>query len=163
MSTREFCLTRRKAEIPTFTKVLKAVPQGARDYRPAPKSRTAAELAAMLAASEAALLTLLETGTVQWQEPKAPAASIPDIVAAYEKSANAVNQRLERLDETGWTKKGRLVMEGAPPWEDTIENFVWGWLFDSVHHRGQLTTYLRPMGGKVPSIYGPSADDPGGT
>ena len=41
MSTREFCLTRRKAEIPTFTKVLKAVPQGARDYRPAPKSRTA--------------------------------------------------------------------------------------------------------------------------
>jgi uncharacterized damage-inducible protein DinB len=28
----------------------------------------------------------------------------------------------------------------------------------SVHHRGQLSTYLRPMGGKVPGIYGPSAD-----
>jgi uncharacterized damage-inducible protein DinB len=27
-----------------------------------------------------------------------------------------------------------------------------------VHHRGQLSTYLRPMGGKVPAIYGPSAD-----
>src|SRR2546427_6666673 len=73
MSTREFCLTRRKAEIPTFTKVLKAVPQAKRDYRPAPQSGTAGELAAMLAASEAALLTLLETGTVQWQDPKAPA------------------------------------------------------------------------------------------
>ena len=35
-------------------------------------------------------------------------------------------------------------------------------LNDAIHHRGQLTTYLRPMGGKVPSIYGPSADDPGG-
>src|SRR2546425_7692684 len=93
MSTREFCLTRRKAEIPTFTKVLKAVPQAKRDYRPAPQSRTAGELAAMLAASEAALLTLLETGTVQWQDPKAPAPSIAGIATAYEKSANAVNQR----------------------------------------------------------------------
>lgn len=30
------------------------------------------------------------------------------------------------------------------------------------HHRGQLSTYIRPMGGAVPSIYGPSADDKGG-
>ena len=54
-----------------------------------------------------------------------------------------------------------VVEPGAPAWEDTIAQFVWGFLFDAVHHRGQLTTYLRPMGGKVPSIYGPSADDPG--
>ena len=39
---------------------------------------------------------------------------------------------------------------------------LWGAIFHNIHHRGQLTTYLRPMGGKVPSIYGPSADDPGG-
>ncbi|HZL66321.1 MAG TPA: DinB family protein, partial [Candidatus Limnocylindrales bacterium] len=32
-------------------------------------------------------------------------------------------------------------------------------LFDAIHHRGQLTVYIRPMGGKVPAIYGPSADD----
>jgi uncharacterized damage-inducible protein DinB len=38
----------------------------------------------------------------------------------------------------------------------------WGYLFDMVHHRGQLSSYLRPMGAKVPSIYGPSADDSGG-
>ena len=42
-------------------------------------------------------------------------------------------------------------------------DFVWGMFFDAIHHRGQLTTYLRPMGGKVPSIYGPSGDDPGGS
>ena len=47
------------------------------------------------------------------------------------------------------------------PWADTLENFAWGFLLDAVHHRGQLTTYLRPMGSKVPSIYGPSADDSG--
>jgi len=38
---------------------------------------------------------------------------------------------------------------------------LWGFLFDAIHHRGQLSSYLRPMGAKVPSIYGPSADDPG--
>jgi uncharacterized damage-inducible protein DinB len=37
---------------------------------------------------------------------------------------------------------------------------MWLALFDAVHHRGQLTTYIRPMGGKVPSVYGPSADSP---
>ena len=52
-------------------------------------------------------------------------------------------------------------MEGSPAWEDTISQMFWGFLFDAVHHRGQLSTYLRPMGGKVPSIYGPSADDTG--
>ena len=46
-------------------------------------------------------------------------------------------------------------------WSDTLENMFWGYLFDMVHHRGQLSAYLRPMGGKVPSIYGPSADDSG--
>lgn len=37
---------------------------------------------------------------------------------------------------------------------------AWSFLFDIVHHRGQITTYLRPMGSKVPQIYGPSADEP---
>jgi uncharacterized damage-inducible protein DinB len=162
MSTRQFCLARRKTEIPTFVNVLKAVPQGKRDYRPEPKSRTAAELAALLATEEAALASLLETGTTEWKE-QPPAANMADIVASFERSAKAATERMERMDDAAWTKKGRFLMEGAPPWEDTIENFVWGMFFDAIHHRGQLTTYLRPMGGKVPSIYGPSADDPGGS
>jgi uncharacterized damage-inducible protein DinB len=45
--------------------------------------------------------------------------------------------------------------------KDTVEGLLWIALFDMVHHRGQLSTYIRPMGGKVPSIYGPSADDAG--
>ena len=43
----------------------------------------------------------------------------------------------------------------------TVAEFVWLFLFDAIHHRCQLSTYLRPMGGKVPSIYCPSADDSG--
>ena len=41
-----------------------------------------------------------------------------------------------------------------------IHDMLWFMLLDSVHHRGQLSVYVRMAGGKVPSIYGPSADEP---
>ncbi len=156
----EFYRQTRKAELPKFINVLKAVPQGRLDYRPDPKARTAQALAWVLAQEEAALATLLETGTVEWKD-EAPPARMDAIVADYEKSAAAVDKTLQRLDEAGWEKKGKMLMGGGPAWEDTIGQFLWGFLLDAIHHRGQLTTYLRPMGSKVPSIYGPSADDPG--
>lgn len=160
MNKHEFCIARRKAEFPAFLRVLKALPQDRLDYRPDPRARTAAELAWVMAAEEAALLSLLDKGTVEWKEQKAPA-KVDEIVEAYERNAKAVTERLERLDEAGWEKTGKFLMGGGAPWETTLDEFVWDFLFDAVHHRGQLSTYLRPMGGKVPSIYGPSADDPG--
>jgi uncharacterized damage-inducible protein DinB len=160
MSQHEFCIERRKGEYPRFVRVLKALPQDRLDYRPDPKSRTAAELAWVLAAEEGALLSLLDKGTVEWKEEKPPS-SVEEIVAAYEHNAKAVTEKLERLDQAGWEKKGKFLMGGEVAWETTMDDFVWEFLFDAVHHRGQLSTYLRPMGGKVPSIYGPSADDPG--
>ena len=57
----------------------------------------------------------------------------------------------------------------AARWDGTLEFFgsqrpaspmAWSFLFDIVHHRGQITTYLRPMGSTVPQIYGPSGDEP---
>jgi uncharacterized damage-inducible protein DinB len=159
MTNLEFYRQTRKAELPKFVKVLKAVPQERLDYRPDPKARTAQALAWLLAQEEAALARLLESGTVEWKE-EPPAARIEAIVAAFEASAAAVDARLARLDEAGWERKGRFLMGGSQAWEDSIGQFLWGFLFDAIHHRGQLTTYLRPMGSKVPSIYGPSADDP---
>ena len=160
MTTLEFCRKRREAETPMFVRVLKAIPDAKPGYRPDPKSRTAAEIAWVLAQEEAALASLLAKGSVEWKEEETPA-KVADIVAAFERHAADVNERINKLDEAGWQKKAKFLMGGAPPWEDTIEQFVWGFLFDAIHHRGQITTYLRAMGGKVPSLYGPSADDPG--
>lgn len=160
MTNLEFCLARRKAELPAFVRVLKAVPQGRLDYRPDPKARTAAALAWLLATEEAGLVSLLDKGVVEWKELPPPA-RIDEIVAAFERDAAAVNERLGRLGEAGWEKKVKLVMGEGGAWEDTMAEMAWGFLFDAIHHRGQLSTYLRPMGSKVPSIYGPTADDPG--
>ena len=101
MTNREFCVARRKAEFPAFVRVLKALPEGRLDYRPDPRSRTAAELAWVLVAEEAALLSILETGSVTWQQ-QPPSATVAEIVAAYEKNAQAVTGHLSRMDEAAW-------------------------------------------------------------
>ena len=49
-------------------------------------------------------------------------------------------------------------MGGQVVLEKTVGEVLWLFHFDLIHHRGQLTTYLRPMGSKVPSIYGKSGD-----
>ena len=53
-----------------------------------------------------------------------------------------------------------FVMAGQQVMNETGAENAWGFLLDIIHHRGQLTTYLRPMGSTVPQIYGPSADEP---
>ena len=159
MTNLEFCIARRKAERPVFLRVLRAIPQQRLDYRPDPKARTAAELAWLLATEEAALTGLLEDGVAEWKE-LTPPPGIDAIVAAFESHSATVNDRLEKLSEEAWETKVRFLVGGGA-WEDALSQMVWGFLFDAIHHRGQLSTYLRPMGGKVPSIYGPSADDPG--
>ena len=52
----------------------------------------------------------------------------------------------------------RKEIDGKVVSEQPVGQFLWFILFDAIHHRGQLAAYLRPMGGKVPAIYGPSAD-----
>jgi uncharacterized damage-inducible protein DinB len=65
------------------------------------------------------------------------------------------------VDDAKWDSPASLKMDGKVMWETTLGDMLFGFFFDAVHHRGQLSSYLRPMGAKVPSIYGPSADDPG--
>ena len=84
-------------------------------------------------------------------------------MAAYETHAADLESRLPSVDDAKWESKARLLADGKVLWEAPLGDMLFGFLFDAIHHRGQLSSYLRPMGAKVPSIYGPSADDPGGS
>ena len=64
------------------------------------------------------------------------------------------------MDEAAWTKPASSSSGGKVVMEQPAGEFLWMLFFDAIHHRGQLAAYLRPMGGKVPSIYGPSARQP---
>jgi len=158
-NAREYYLERVKAETPAFLKVLKAVPEGQAAYRPHPRSTSAGDLVWLLATELHDACDLIDRGEVSFANRPAP--SVPEAVAAYEKNAAALATRLAAVDDAAWERKARLLMDGKVMWETSLGDMLFGFLFDAIHHRGQLSSYLRPMGAKVPSIYGPSGDDPG--
>ncbi|HVO12795.1 MAG TPA: DinB family protein [Vicinamibacteria bacterium] len=154
----ELFAARHKAERGAFVRVLKAVPAGRGEYRPEPRSRSALEIAWLLASEERGLVSLFAKGEVEWTETPPPA-SVDEIAALFESSGAEVDRLVATIDPKRWeATRARFLMGGQAVWEDTLEQMAWGFLFDGIHHRGQLSTYLRPMGGKVPAIYGPSAD-----
>ena len=162
MSTREFFLQRWEQEQPAFAKVLRAIPEGQLGYRPHERCTPAGALAWQLVEEQKQLAEMLDTGQVKFALTQHPA-NATDIAAEWEKATDALRAKLKSADDAKWAGSAKLVMGEGAEWSDTLENMCWGYLFDMVHHRGQLTAYLRPMGGKVPSIYGPSADDAGGS
>jgi uncharacterized damage-inducible protein DinB len=158
-SVREYFKECFEAEKPKFVRVLKAVPSDQAAYRPHPRSTCTGDLVWLLAAELHDACELVDRGEVSFVAKPAPA--IPESIAAYEKNAAELERRLAKLDDAAWDKKARFLVDGNVAWETSLGDMLFGFLFDAIHHRGQLSTYLRPMGAKVPSIYGPSADDPG--
>ena len=147
------------AEKPKFVRVLKAVPASHADYRPHPRSTSAGDLVWLLASELHDACELVDHGQVNFAAKPAPA--IADAIAAYEKNAAELERRLPAIGDAAWGKTAKFLVDGKVAWEAPLGDMLFGFLFDAIHHRGQLSTYLRPRGAKVPSIYGPSADDPG--
>lgn len=124
------------------------------DYRPGPRSRTAREIAWQIVCEEKMLVDALESGKIAWAPAPMPP-TIQELVATYESQSASVIERLKALSEERWN--GTLDFGGKARSSSAM---AWSFIFDIVHHRGQITTYLRPMGSTVPQIYGPSADEP---
>ena len=140
-------------ESKTTRNVLARIPEGS-DYKPDPKSRTAQEIAWQIVCEEQMIIDALETGRVEWAPPPMPS-SMKEIVSAYESQSADLAKRWKALPQERWDAKLNFFGQ-----ERAASPMAWSFLFDIVHHRGQITTYLRPMGSTVPQIYGPSADEP---
>jgi uncharacterized damage-inducible protein DinB len=159
MNNREHLAECFKSEKPRFVRVLQAVPSEQGQYRPHPRSSSAADIAWLLASELKDACDVVDHGKVDFVQTPAPA--LDKCAAAYEHNASELEKRLGKLDDAAWGKKVQFLVDGKVVWEANLGDMLWGFLFDAIHHRGQLSSYIRPMGGKVPSIYGPSADDPG--
>ena len=140
-------------ESKTTRNVLAKIPEGS-DYRPDPKSRTAKEIAWQIVGEEKMIIEALENGTAEWNPPPIPS-TMKEVVAVYERQSADLAKRWASLPDARWD--GTLTFFGT---ERPASPMAWSFLFDIVHHRGQITTYLRPMGSTVPRIYGPSGDEP---
>ena len=140
-------------EAKTTSKVLSRIPEGS-DYRPDPKSRTAREIAWQIVNEEKMIIDALENGAAAWAPAPAPA-TMKELCETYDTQSAEIVRRLQELPAARWA--GTLEFFGR---QRPASPMAWNFLFDIVHHRGQITTYLRPMGSTVPQVYGPSADEP---
>ena len=145
-----------KNESRTTKSVLAAVPNVNLDYRPDPCAKSADELLRHIAIADNFFLEAVITGIFN-----AKSVSIPDTLRSpaeiadwyeriYSKNFEAVSalsgeELIRRVDFRGIFERPAFF-------------FLQLGLVHTIHHRGQLSTYLRPMGGKVPAIYGESYD-----
>ena len=141
----------------TTRRVIEAVPADKSSYRPDPVSKTAFELAWHLASSECFFLNgvaagKFERGGSMPESIKTPA----DILKWYDENSAKATAAVSGL------KGDHLVRDIDFAGVFNLPAIAYLGLMNShsIHHRGQLSTYLRPMGAKVPGIYGPSADEP---
>ena len=158
MDQRSLLLSFWEKEAPATRKVISRIPEGS-TYRPDPKSRKASEIAWLIVREETVLIEGLEKGRLAWEELPQPS-TMKAILDEYDRLHTNLAQRFQALDVAAWERQVAFMFGDQEIMRETGYANAWGFLFDIVHHRGQLATYLRPMGSTVPQIYGPSADEP---
>jgi uncharacterized damage-inducible protein DinB len=165
MKVTDYLLTEFDREVKRSRHALEQVPDGKYEWKPHEKSMIFGYLADMVATIPS-WITMQVTkdeldvapaeGSAMKREKKETRA---ELIQALDKSAAETRAALEKTTDehlnTPWRLKARgQVVQEAPRYvmiQDTISHWV--------HHRGQMTVYLRLMGAKVPATYGPSSDD----
>jgi uncharacterized damage-inducible protein DinB len=152
----QYQLSAVKNEHRTTSAVIAAIPAANADYRPDPQSKTAGELAWHVAAAEHRFYSGIIAGAFDFNPIPRPAAGLTadSITKWYEDSFAKNFEALTRLTGEQAAKiidfRGMFQLPAVAYLDFSIKH--------TIHHRGQLSTYLRAMGGKVPAIYGESYD-----
>jgi uncharacterized damage-inducible protein DinB len=156
-SIADFLIADFEYEMQTTQRLLGSVPTDRLDYQPDPKAKSALGLMRHLALEDEWLLNCIADGAFVPPPDDSDACGImttADAVARYKDKVPAALARIKAMSAE--SLGGTLDMFGMM--QMPALNFLSMAAKHSVHHRGQLSTYLRPMGGSVPSVYGPSAD-----
>ena len=146
-------------EYQTTRKILHAYPVEKAGLKPAEKSRTAQELAWMMTLNQMVPAVALDrTELMGTGMPQAPG-TWDAIMAAFDKAHNDTAARLAHTNEAEWSSE--LKMPVGPKQMGSLPRgqALWFFLYDSIHHRGEFVVYARMAGARVPSIYGPTADE----
>lgn len=154
IAIRDFLASAIDDEFKTTKKVLAAVQPG--DWKPDPKSRSAKEVAWHIVASEIWFLNGIASNDFTPKDEKAMMPnSLEGIRSYYDTEFPKAIERVRQISGEQMASIGDFYGMKLP--FTTLLGFA---LVHSVHHRAQLSTYLRPLGGKCPDIYGGSADEP---
>jgi uncharacterized damage-inducible protein DinB len=159
MTLREFYVERRRAENPVFLKVLNSLPADRLPYKPHDRCPSTEQLVWTLTNE---LKACLDAATQYRAERNSEPPPLNEMLKLFEQWSSQLTDLVSTMDEASWNRAVQFYYNGKMVSEQPVGQFLWFVLFDAIHQRGQLSAYLRPMGGSVPSIYGPSADSRAG-
>ncbi|MHB1688498.1 MAG: DinB family protein [Ignavibacteriaceae bacterium] len=156
MITKENLLKLFRKEFATTLKVMRAFPEDKLDFAPHERSQTAKRTMStfifeMFFMESYVFGGKLDRAAFQNYAP----GDLQTLIADFEKHTSNVISKLGNLPDEEMKKIVEFAGAKIP-----VDEFMLMMLLDQIHHRGQMSVYIRLAGGKVPSIYGPSADDP---
>jgi uncharacterized damage-inducible protein DinB len=156
MITKDNLIALFNKEFATTLKVMHAYPDTQMDFAPHERSQPAKRLMATFIFEMYLLRTYILGETIDSSAYQTYAKeALDELIADFETETAAVISGIQSLSDNEFEHQvefgGRIY--------SSADQFALMMLFDQIHHRGQLTVYTRMAGGKVPSIYGPSADD----
>ena len=146
-------------------KALEQMPEGKAEWKPHDRSMAFGYLSELVATMPTWIVMSIErdeldiapaSGSAIKREPLHTAA---DYLKAHDKAVAGARAALEKTSDEFLLTKWKLLVRGTAVQEDPRHIVIRETLNHLAHHRGQMTVYLRLLGAKVPSIYGPSADD----
>lgn len=155
MTEKEFFMKNREREYKTTVRVLEHFPTDRGDFAPHERSQTALQLFRTFVIEER-LIDLIAHDDVKsfdfasFQLP----ATLPGLIEEYKHWFAISQTAISELSDEEFESEIDFFM-GTMSRRDA----AWNMFFDHIHHRGQLSVYIRMAGGLVPSIYGPSADE----
>jgi len=157
-------LERYELEHQTTMRVLRAYPTDKLDLKPDPNMRSARELAWVFVQERglgtAGFQDAFAKGVPSGRAPAPAPESWDEILSALEKAHQDFANVVRNTSEEDLAKPIKFLVAPKTLGDFKRIDFAWYMLFDQIHHRGQFSVYLRMAGGKVPSIYGPTADQP---
>jgi uncharacterized damage-inducible protein DinB len=147
-------------EFQTTLRVLEAYPEDQLDLKPAEKSMSARELIWLLSIGKRVTKGLLAGKFGMGEAPPPVPKTKAELIEAFKQAQAAQIAAVSGIDEA--TFHAPIEIPSGPGTTTRVRraDALWTFAMDGIHHRGQLTVYLRMAGGRVPSIYGPSGDEP---
>jgi hypothetical protein len=165
MTMTEWFLAELESEAGKSRRVLEQVPSGKRGWKPHERSMELgylSDLVANIFSWVGMAITLNELDIAPKDGPTykpAPLNTTAELVAALDKAVGQAREALQGTTDAHLATSWRLLAAGQLAFEQPRHQVIRDTFLHSAHHRGQMTVYLRLLGSKVPSVYGPTADD----
>ncbi len=147
-------------EFQTTRKVMQAYPDGKDNLQPHGKCPSARELAWKMAGEESLFVNGVVNGEINLTGHKPTPATVCDVAKIYEQQHREHVEKVRSLTGEQLNRPMNFLVAPKTPGKIRSGDILWMMLMDMIHHRGQFSIYLRMADGKVPSIYGPTADEP---